>query len=180
MPAQKIGSKKTYQGVLKMRKNAHGTFRNEGGSAFVIALIMLVVLTLIGLASTYTSIFEMKLSGNKRGSTDAFYSADSGVQVVVARIENFYLSPTKYVSDKYNPFTDNNNPNPTNATVTITHDGVEAGCPRGLGVSATSFDFSHYLVESTGQDQIELGVLKSSCSVAQKVVMLVPTAQGGM
>jgi hypothetical protein len=51
--------------------------KDQSGTALVIALVMIVVLTLIGLASTFTSIFETSLSGNKRLSTDAFYIAES-------------------------------------------------------------------------------------------------------
>jgi len=152
--------------------------KDQSGVALVIALIMMIVLTLIGLASTYTSIFEIKLSGNKRGSTDAFYAGDSGIQVVVANIQNFDL-PGKYVDNKYDPFTDPNNPNPTKAKVTINHDTTQSGSPRGIQMSATNFGFEHYMIESTGSDQMELSPLKSTCTVQQKVVRIVPTLQGG-
>lgn len=51
--------------------------KDQAGAALVIALIMIVVLTLIGLASTFTSTFEISLSGNKRLSTDAFYDSET-------------------------------------------------------------------------------------------------------
>jgi hypothetical protein len=154
-------------------------FRDQSGAALVIALLMIIVITLIGLASASTSIFEIKLSGNKRGSTDAFYSADSGIQIVITNLENFDLSG-KYVDNKYDPFTDPNNPNPTKAEVTIYHDTTQEGAPRGFGFSATgNFGFKHFLIESTGQDQAEFGPIKSTCIIEQKVVRLVPTLQGG-
>jgi hypothetical protein len=153
-------------------------FKDQSGVALVIALTMIVVLTLIGLASTYTSTFEVKLSGNKRGTTDAFYAADSGVQIVVTNIRNFDL-PGKYISDKYDPFTDSSNPNPTRAKVTITHDTTQTGSPRGIQMSATNFGFEHYLVDSTGGDQMEFNPIKSTCTIQQKVVRMVPTLQGG-
>jgi len=153
--------------------------KDQSGAVLVIALIMMIVLTLIGLAATFSSTFEIMLSGNKRGSTDAFYSADSGVQVTVANIENFDL-PGKYVGNQYDPFIDSNNPNPTNAKVTITYDTAQAGSPRGLGFSATGqYEFKHYVIESTGQDQVESNPVKSNCTIQQKVVRLVPTMQGG-
>lgn len=152
--------------------------KDQSGAALVVALIMMIVLTLIGLASVFTSTFEIKLSGNKRGSTDAFYAADSGVQVVTARIENFDLTG-KYVDNKYDPFTDPANPNPTNAKATITHDTTQSGAPRGIKSSAINFEFEHYLIESTGQDQMELNPIKSTCTIQEKVVRLVPTAEGG-
>jgi len=153
-------------------------FKDQSGVALVLALIMIVILTLIGLASTYTSTFEMKLSGNKRGTTEAFYAADSGVQVVVDRVENFAL-PGKYVDNKYDPFKDLNNPNPTKAKVLIQYDTTQEGSPRGSGFSAISFEFKHFVIESKGQDQTELGLLKSTSTVEEKVVRLVPTLQGG-
>jgi hypothetical protein len=161
-----------------MAKKMDTVLKNQSGVALVIALIMMIVLTLIGLASTYTSIFEIKLSGNKRGSTDAFYAADSGIQVVVANIQNFDL-PGKYIDDKYDPFTDPNNPNPTKAKVTINHDTTQSGSPRGIQMSATNFGFEHYLIESTGSDQMELSPIKSTSTIQEKVVRMVPTLQGG-
>ena len=152
--------------------------KNESGVALVLALVMIVILTLIGLASTYTSTLEMKLSGNKRGSTDAFYAADSGVQVVVANVENFSL-PGKYVDNKYDPFTDPSNPNPTKAKVLIQYDTTQEGSPRGSGFSALNFEFRHFVIDSTGRDQMELGLIKSACTIEEKVVRLVPTLQGG-
>lgn len=153
--------------------------KDQSGAVLVIALVMMVIFTMIGLAASFTSLFEIKLSGHKRGAIDAFYSADSGIQVAVANVDNFDLTG-KYVDNKYNPFTDPNNPNPTNAIVTITYDTVQQGSPRGLGFSATgNYEFKHFLMESTGQDQTELSSDKSTSTIQQKVVRLVPTLQGG-
>ncbi len=150
---------------------------NESGVALVVALLMMVVLTLIGLASVFTSAFELRLSGNKRGSTDAFYAADGGIQATMARIENFNLG--NFPGDTYDPFTDPQNSNPTNATVSISHSTTQTGAPRGCGFSATNFEFEHYMIQSIGQDQIELNPLRSTNTLEEKVVRLVPTLQGG-
>jgi len=152
--------------------------KDQSGVALVVALIMIIVMTLMVLAASFTSNFEMKLAGNKRGSTNAFYSADSGVQVTLGRIENFNL-PGQYVDNKYNPFTDNLNPNPTNASVNVTFDPAQQGAPRGTGISAISFGFNHYMIESTGKDQVESNPVKSQCTVQEKIVRLIPTMQGG-
>jgi hypothetical protein len=149
-------------------------FKNQSGAALVIALILLIVITLISLASSFTSIFEIKLAGNKRASTDAFFAADSGTEVVKANIENFDL-PGKYVGNQYNPFTDPNNPNPMKAKAIITYVANQSGAPRGSGFSATgNYEFTHYIMESTGQDQAELSPIKSTCIIQEKVVRLVP------
>ena len=162
-----------------MMKKENVIFKNQSGAALVIALIMIIVMTLIVLAASFTSTFEIKLAGNKRGSTDAFFAADSGVQIVVANIENFDL-PGKYVGNKYDPFTDPKNTNPTKAQVQINYDGTQSGAPRGMGFSATgNYEFVHYVIESMGKDQIELSPIRSTCTIQEKVVRLVPTLQGG-
>ena len=72
-----------------MSKKSNLILRNESGVALVVALLMIVILSLIGLASSSSSTFEIRLSGNKRGATDAFYSADAGAKSVMADITNF-------------------------------------------------------------------------------------------
>ena len=159
-----------------------GKLRDQSGAALVVALVMMIVLTLIGLASSFTSTFEIKLSGNKRGSTDAFFAADGGVQVVMSSIPNFDL-PGKYdVNDKYDysNYTDGEgrkNINPTNANIVITHLVDQSGPPRGMGISATGAggEFVHYLIESTGRDQMDLNPFRSACTIQEKVLRLVPS-----
>jgi Tfp pilus assembly protein PilX len=94
----------------------------------VIALILLIVITLISLASSFTSIFEIKMAGNKRGSTDAFFAADSGIQVVISDIANFDL-PGNYdpITNKYPYSKKGANPNPTHAVINIQYDNTQAG-----------------------------------------------------
>jgi Tfp pilus assembly protein PilX len=151
--------------------------KNQSGAALVIALVMMIVLTLIGLASIFTSTFEMKISGNKRGSTDAFYRGEGGIQVVTADIENFNSSTHAY---PYDPFAGAGAANNlTNAAANITYNSSMLGAPRGVGVSATNFEFQHFLITSMGTDQTDLSLNKSKSTVQEKVVRLVPTQQGG-
>jgi hypothetical protein len=168
-----------------MRTKSVEIFKNQSGVALVIALIMIIVLTVIVLAASLTSIFEIKLAGNKRGSTDAFFGADSGVQIVMADPANFDL-PGKYdVADKYYYSEDvanrNLTKNPTSADIIIYHNSMQTGPPRGLGFSAAgNYEFMHFLIESTGKDQVDKwSPQKSTCVVQEKVVRLVPTLQGG-
>lgn len=51
--------------------------KDQSGTALVVALVMIVVLTFIGLTSIFTATFETTLSGNKRLSTDSFYNAET-------------------------------------------------------------------------------------------------------
>ncbi len=164
-----------------MRTKADDILKNQSGIALVVALIMIIVLTVVVLAASLTSIFDIKLAGNKRGSTDAFFGADSGVQIVMANPSNFDL-PGKYdTNDKYYYSADSANPNPTKADpIIIYHNSTQTGAPRGFGFSATgNYEFMHFLIESTGKDQVDVSPVKSTSTVQQKVVRLVPTLQGG-
>jgi hypothetical protein len=171
--------------------------QNQSGVALIIALIMIVVLTLIGLASTYTSTFEIKLSGNKRGSTDAFYTADGGAQSVLANLTNFRadvgytdVEQAALPVDLQNASINKRLTAPTLSLpasvnfvappqVTIYHT-TRTGAPRGLGFSATgNLEYEHYIVDSTGRDQMDSSLIRSNSHVREKVVRLVPTSQGG-
>jgi len=163
----------------KLHNTCIAIYRNQSGAALVIALAMMIVLTLVGLASIFTSTFEIKISGNKRGSTGAFYRSDSGVQATLANLENFNL--TRFGSNnKYENVLNNTsygNTNPTNAYVILYHDTSQSGAPRGSGMSATHVDFIHFIITSTAQDQMDLSPIKSTCTIDQKVVRLIPAAE---
>ncbi len=50
---------------------------NENGFALITAMMMLVVLTLIGIAATNTTVFELQVASNERVAYDRFHVADS-------------------------------------------------------------------------------------------------------
>jgi hypothetical protein len=51
--------------------------------------------------------------------------------------------------------------------------------PRGLGFSATNFEFNYYLIDSVGKDQMDFSLVKSNCEIREKIVRIIPTPQGG-
>jgi hypothetical protein len=53
--------------------------KNEDGSVLVIALLILVFLTIIGISATTTTSIELQIAGNEKFHKIAFYHADSGV-----------------------------------------------------------------------------------------------------
>ena len=66
-----------------MKRNA---LRNERGIALIIALLMLLVLTVIGIGAMNSTTFENMISGNDRTATDAFYAAEAGVELQLSQI----------------------------------------------------------------------------------------------
>jgi type IV pilus assembly protein PilX len=62
-----------------MKINVNGQSR-EDGFVLVIALLVMVVLTVIGIAATQTSIFEIMLSNAEKKKQAAFYAAEAGLE----------------------------------------------------------------------------------------------------
>jgi Tfp pilus assembly protein PilX len=184
------------EGECDMERKRNMIFRDESGVALVIAILMITILTLIGVASTFTSTFEIRLSGNKRGSTDAFYTADGGVQTVLPVIDNFNTSSgfaavetSSLAVDLQNESIDLRNTSPTLSlpsgvnfndapTVTVYHTTL-TNVPKGSGFSAINFEYTHYIIDSVGRDQKDMGLVRSNCQVREKIVRIIPTLQGG-
>ena len=53
---------------------------DQKGIALVVALLMLLVLTFVGLAAVSLTSYEAKITGNERVYNDAFYAADGGIE----------------------------------------------------------------------------------------------------
>ncbi len=53
--------------------------KDQQGASFIIALLILLVLTLIGINAINTSIFETNIAGNERLYNNAFFVGDAGV-----------------------------------------------------------------------------------------------------
>jgi hypothetical protein len=62
--------------------------------------------------------------------------------------------------------------------VTIYHSS-KTKVPRGLGFSAVHFEYNYYIIDSLGRDQVDAGSNKSNSEVREKIVRILPTAQGG-
>ena len=61
---------------------------NEDGSIMVIALIMLVLLTLLGISATTTSTIEVQIARNDRICKQNFYLAEGAAMVGLQRLED--------------------------------------------------------------------------------------------
>ena len=66
--------------------------QSEKGFAALIALIMVGMLTLIGIAALSTSDDEVTITGNELQETRAFYSAEAGLEIATAQLETAFDS----------------------------------------------------------------------------------------
>ena len=159
--------------------------KEQSGAALVIALMMMVVLTLIGLASTFSSIFEAKLSGIKRESTAAYYAADAAAQAV---FNNEALNFPRQPQPSDVPITDIPGQLPPDlrgdpidrmqpAPVIQLPSGTGFSDPpqvtiyhlRREGGEGLQYAWDGYIIGAVGKDQsTPAGGRKSECTVRQK------------
>jgi len=71
--------------------------RREAGSAYILVLLALVVLTILGLSLSFMTQTEMQIGANERVTTRVFYAADSAVNAALANVlvQRVY-DPTTY------------------------------------------------------------------------------------
>lgn len=60
--------------------------RSESGSAFILVLLALLILTFLGLSLTLVTETEMTLGGTERVINKTFYGAETGVQAALAQV----------------------------------------------------------------------------------------------
>jgi Tfp pilus assembly protein PilX len=66
-------------------QRARRAARSESGSAYIIALLALFVLTILGLALVVITQNEVQIGANERTINRVFYAADSGLEVQSAK-----------------------------------------------------------------------------------------------
>ncbi len=79
-----------------MRTTPLNTFKkitgNETGSALMIAMLILMLLTIIGVAATRTTQTELQISANEKWYTINFYGADGGTEAGTELLEQNIFS----------------------------------------------------------------------------------------
>ena len=138
-------------------KGIADTIANDRGSALVIALLVLVLLTLMGISATTTSTIEVQMAGNEKFHDMAFYAAESGWQTSLNWLDRQYPAVTQnlgwdgvsetFVEANYNTpdYIVLARDNDTEYSVTIEFVGTRA--VPGYG---TNFRRFNYRVDSTG------------------------------
>jgi hypothetical protein len=160
-------------------------FRQRGAALFT-ALIMMIALTLVALASLGTSLLELRMSGSEESAMSAYQSAQAGVDVIV----NDALSDQQFVVARGGRGTTNCY-NVSGCTYTILSSAmpppvntafskikitqvVEQGVPPRIGRFATSarlFSAAYFEVEST-YDKSSAG--QGKAAVAHGYLQLLP------
>jgi hypothetical protein len=115
----------------------------QAGSALIVALVFLIILTILGLSSMSTSRLELRMANNTQFADLAFQAAESGIDLMLA---------TPALKTKLS--TDPNDPSPYTATYTLGPQTatavsryVTAGLAPGYSIGTPAL---HYRLQSTG------------------------------
>jgi hypothetical protein len=123
--------------------------KDQTGAVLVIAAIMLLVLSVIGIYAMGSSIIETKISGQKKFYDAAFNDADGGVAYV--RVLNPFGGITS-ANPPSNPVTYNAPTADYHFTVGVSYLG-NSPPPVGSGTGQRAgFRAHHHLIVSTGRD----------------------------
>lgn len=66
--------------------NERPRLSSEAGSAYLVALLVLIVLSILGLSLALVSQTEMQIGANELTSHRALYGAEAGVQMAISRV----------------------------------------------------------------------------------------------
>jgi hypothetical protein len=149
-----------------MKSKEHSFTPKQDGIALVITLLIMLVASVIGFAAMTTTDIEVRISGNNHWGNQAFYAADGAVEVALADGSNLQRTGKNFDLTE-----------PVRASVTVGYDPTQKGGPRGKGISALHFNFDHYLITAKGYTSV--ATLSASSEIQEKVIKIVPTAQGG-
>lgn len=142
-------------------------FNDKSGTALVIAMVFLGLLTTIGLYSLLNSSTELTSSANYRGNKEAFYAAEGALEYVKGDGYYFTTKGTLNIPDSNHPTAaaQNLSSGGTDATGTIQYLN-DGNPPPGYGFSAKDTKSSYFVIEATGtsssgvQNTQEEGVAK--------------------
>lgn len=128
------------------------TISNQKGSALLVTLAMLVILSIIGLMSLTTSNLEMSISGNYHTLRKAFYAADRAVNYTGANSDIYEASGTVDLgadaTHRDNILIDDSGLDPNRTSrATFLMSGPPPVGKDGTGSDASLFDARYFLVE---------------------------------
>lgn len=127
---------------------------NEKGTALVIAMIFLGLLTTIGIYAIYNSSSELTTSGRYKSDKEAFYAAEGAIEYVKG--DGYYFTTKTSMI-----FPDNDaSPHPTVAARSLASNGTNAygtityvtsgNPPPGYGFSAKDTQSNYFIIDATG------------------------------
>ena len=121
--------------------------RSEKGTALIVSLLLLLVLTVLALSLINTSTFEIGISGNEKTRLEAFYAAEAGIQMALSQLPNMESIPQTRIGGDSQYWSgsvrDRSNPAPPESL----------GLAFQYGSDLSQFGFRRIRIHVTGESQ---------------------------
>jgi hypothetical protein len=121
--------------------------RSEKGTALIVSLLLLLVLTILALSLINTSTFEIGISGNEKTRLEAFYAAEAGIQMALSQLPNMESIPQTRIGGDSQYWSgsvrDRSNPTPPESL----------GLAFQYGSDLSQFGFRRIRIHVTGESQ---------------------------
>ncbi|MCR4346806.1 MAG: PilX N-terminal domain-containing pilus assembly protein [Sulfuricaulis sp.] len=126
--------------------------RRERGTALIMSLVILMILTILGISAMGTATLEEKMSGNIQEGTRGFEVAESGLQKALLDGAQYAVSTTP-ITTIYSAI---NNRKPQVTTTYL----QEGSPPRGFGFSTDqkAYHFSQQSKVNAQVDSVNIGL----------------------
>ncbi len=121
---------------------------NQRGVALVVAVLVMITATFVGIAAVMTSDIEIRISGNQRCSEKAFYAADAGADTGLAWLLNLGPVPPEKSSLPTMATSKHDFDSDTYSQYRITDVNYKSLPPPGWEL--TMFEKRYYRVDSLG------------------------------
>lgn len=136
--------------------------QTQKGTALIMSMVILLILTILGMAALGTSSLEQKMAGNTQEQNRAFQAAESGLARALNSADSFNLNATTtntYTSDG------------GRSTATVTTSWIEFTPPRRGSKMGLGTEIAHFKQESQGTT-----MTKAKTTLEQGVAVVVPKA----
>lgn len=86
--ARMAGKRAFFRTVAACRSGSRGPKMEHEGSVLIVCVVMLILMSVIGIAATTTAVIELRIAGNERVYARNFYLAESAVMEGAQRMQN--------------------------------------------------------------------------------------------
>jgi Tfp pilus assembly protein PilX len=157
--------------------------KNQEGSVIVLALVLLVLLTILGISATRTSTIEVQIAANERQAVQSLYQAESGsyyaLEITGTWMTNTFLSAAETAASSTQSDVDidsdgtpdvnieirciqNTDPDIANTNNLPTQKHISPP-PTGSGYSLNDYEIRRYGITAAsinGNSRVQVGVYK--------------------
>ena len=137
-----------------MERMNYASRTRQSGAVLIVAMIILVILTLLGVTAMNTTLLQERIASNTQEQVHAFQAAETGLNLALADNLAYDITGTYTGGATLTPFAGSAD----SASYVPTFMGFSLPPPRSL-YSARSFQAAHFNFRATGNSATNLSIV---------------------